>query len=76
MAIIEPDSPDGIHTAVYASPGGHDILCDYWVPENAHEGPLPVLVYFHGGGVVAASRKHEKTIWVPLQGELALTRQR
>ncbi|GAA6007141.1 hypothetical protein JCM10207_001523 [Rhodosporidiobolus poonsookiae] len=46
---------------VFASPDGLDIELDYDLPETASaEQPVPILVWWHGGGLLQGSRK---TIW-------------
>jgi hypothetical protein len=38
---------------VYASPNGVDISLDYTIPADATaENPAPVLIWFHGGGLI------------------------
>lgn len=42
------DSYTLIEDRVYASPGGHDLLADLYIPEG--EGPFPAVLVIHGGG--------------------------
>ena len=42
------DSFTLIEDRVYASPGGHDLLVDLYIPDG--EGPFPAVLVIHGGG--------------------------
>jgi acetyl esterase/lipase len=42
-------------TLVYAAPGGKDLLLDLYLPQGA-PGPLPVILFVHGGGWFAGTR--------------------
>lgn len=42
-------------TLVYASPGGKELLLDLYSPQGV-QGPLPVIVFVHGGGWFAGTR--------------------
>jgi acetyl esterase/lipase len=44
-----------VQTLRYASPGGTELLLDLYRPTNA-PGPLPVIVFVHGGGWSAGTR--------------------
>ncbi|KAH7012875.1 Alpha/Beta hydrolase protein [Ilyonectria destructans] len=48
--------PDGGQTLVYSTVEDHDIKLDYYVPTNAR-GTLPAVIYYHGGGMTAGSRR-------------------
>ncbi|KAI1858288.1 uncharacterized protein JN550_012819 [Neoarthrinium moseri] len=43
-------------TLVYSEVDGHEIKLDYWLPRNAN-GALPAVIYYHGGGMTAGSRR-------------------
>ncbi len=47
--------PSEKKTLEYASPGGKELLLDLYVPQGAR-GPLPVIVFVHGGGWFAGTR--------------------
>ncbi|BGP19105.1 hypothetical protein JCM10213_008048 [Rhodosporidiobolus nylandii] len=50
-----------LKSLVYASPDGLDIELDFLLPEKAaKENPVPILVWWHGGGLLQGSRK---TVW-------------
>src|SRR5271170_7123980 len=44
-----PTYPVQMQTLKYASPGGKDLLLDLYLPQGA-PGPVPVVVFVHGGG--------------------------
>ena len=44
-----------MQTLTYASPGGHDLVLDLYEPSGAR-GPLPVIVFLHGGGWSGGTR--------------------
>jgi acetyl esterase/lipase len=46
------DLTDGL---LWASPGGHDLVADLYLPKG--RGPFPVVVYLHGGGWSSGDRK-------------------
>ncbi|KAI1847549.1 hypothetical protein JX265_000800 [Neoarthrinium moseri] len=48
--------PAGHQTLVYSKVDGHEIKLDYWLPRNAN-GALPAVIYYHGGGMTAGSRR-------------------
>lgn len=43
-------------TITYSRIGSLDIKLDLYVPDTQHKGPLPALVFYHGGGIVAGNR--------------------
>ncbi|KAM0750260.1 alpha/beta-hydrolase [Meredithblackwellia eburnea MCA 4105] len=46
---------------IFSSPGGVDIGLDYYLPDQASkERPAPILIWWHGGGLLQGSRK---AIW-------------
>jgi acetyl esterase/lipase len=51
----EKTYPIQMQTATYASPGGHDLLLDLFVPQGAGS-QLPVIVFLHGGGWSGGTR--------------------
>ncbi|KAH8666899.1 Alpha/Beta hydrolase protein [Xylariales sp. PMI_506] len=48
--------PEGAQTLVYFTVDGHDVKFDYYLPRNA-SGKLPAVIYYHGGGMTAGSRR-------------------
>ncbi|KAK7421170.1 hypothetical protein QQX98_002299 [Neonectria punicea] len=48
--------PEGGQTVVYSIVEDHEIRLDYYLPPNAN-GALPTIVYYHGGGMTAGSRR-------------------
>ena len=42
-------------TATYFKPDNHEVKLDYHLP--AATGCLPAIVYYHGGGMTAGSRR-------------------
>ncbi|KAH7128864.1 Alpha/Beta hydrolase protein [Dactylonectria macrodidyma] len=56
MPIRRSHLPDGGKTVVYSSPGEHDIKLDFYLPPKA-DGALPAVIYYHGGGMTAGSRR-------------------
>lgn len=48
--------PPGRRTLVYSTVDGHDIRLDYYLPP-VEGGNLPAIIYYHGGGMVAGSRR-------------------
>lgn len=53
---MHPLIPDGGQTLVYSVVDNHDIQLDYYLPPNA-TGTLPAVIYYHGGGMTAGSRR-------------------
>ncbi|KNG91387.1 hypothetical protein ANOM_000511 [Aspergillus nomiae NRRL 13137] len=51
-----PTLPAGGRTLVYSTVDGHDIKLDYYMPSR-EEGCLPAVIYYHGGGMTAGSRR-------------------
>ncbi|PYH75541.1 hypothetical protein BO82DRAFT_20735 [Aspergillus uvarum CBS 121591] len=49
--------PEGGKTLVYSTVDGHDIKLDYYLPRNTTSGHLPAIIYYHGGGMTAGSRR-------------------
>lgn len=37
----------------YKKIGDHEIRCDILVPKSAYDGKRPVIINFHGGGLVS-----------------------
>ncbi|KAJ5920712.1 Alphabeta hydrolase fold [Penicillium verhagenii] len=50
-----PDLPEGRHTVVYSTIDNHDVKLDYYLPRIT--GSLPAMIYYHGGGMSAGSRR-------------------
>ncbi|KAH8685081.1 Alpha/Beta hydrolase protein [Ilyonectria robusta] len=48
--------PEGGQTLVYSTVGDHEIKLDYYLPPKAN-GTLPIVIYYHGGGMTAGSRR-------------------
>ncbi|KAJ5595350.1 alpha/beta-hydrolase [Penicillium hispanicum] len=53
---MHPQVPDGGRTLVYSVVGDHEIKLDYYLPHEV-AGRLPALIYYHGGGMTAGSRR-------------------
>lgn len=53
---MPPRLPEGGKTLVYFTVDGHDVKLDYYLPPNA-SGNLPAIIYYHGGGMTAGSRR-------------------
>jgi acetyl esterase/lipase len=47
--------PNGGQTVVYSTIQNHDIKLDYYLPQVT--GTLPAIIYYHGGGMTAGSRR-------------------
>ncbi|KAJ5976243.1 Alpha/Beta hydrolase protein [Penicillium waksmanii] len=47
--------PEGGQTLVYSTVGDHEIKLDYYLPRA--NGALPAVIYYHGGGMTAGSRR-------------------
>src|SRR5689334_5708225 len=54
-----PDTVEMKSDMVYASPGGHDLHLDLFLPKTG-AGPFPAVVYVHGGGF---SKGDKKAFW-------------
>ena len=50
-------SPYNMKTITFSRIGSLDIKLDLYVLDIQHKGPLPALVFYHGGGTVAGNRK-------------------
>ena len=51
--------PDGVHVqkdVVYASPGGRNLHLDLYLPERT-TGPLPIVMFIHGGGWIFGDKE-------------------
>ncbi|KAK7425742.1 hypothetical protein QQZ08_007717 [Neonectria magnoliae] len=48
--------PEGGQTVVYSIVGDHEIRLDYYLPPITN-GALPTIIYYHGGGMTAGSRR-------------------
>lgn len=55
---MPPHLPQGGKTLIYFTVDGHDIKLDYYLPPNA-SGNRPAIIYYHGGGMTAGSRRCE-----------------
>lgn len=55
--------PEGGRTLVYSTIGDHGVKLDYYLP-NADRGCLPALIYYHGGGMAAGSRRGMFPYWL------------
>ncbi|OGM43315.1 hypothetical protein ABOM_008684 [Aspergillus bombycis] len=53
---MSPTLPGGGKTLVYSTVDGHEIKLDYYLPPR-EEGCLPAVIYYHGGGMTAGSRR-------------------
>ncbi|KAE8373989.1 alpha/beta-hydrolase [Aspergillus bertholletiae] len=51
-----PSLPATGDTLVYSTVDGHDIKLDYYLP-SIRAGCLPAVIYYHGGGMTAGSRR-------------------
>ncbi len=49
---------------VYHTAGGHELTMDIYTPTGA-DGPVPVLVYYHGGGWVIGNRTQGSLLTLP-----------
>ncbi|KAL4807722.1 Alpha/Beta hydrolase protein [Aspergillus unguis] len=47
--------PSGRQTVVYSSIDNHEVRLDFYLPPTP-TGPLPAIIYYHGGGMTAGSR--------------------
>jgi acetyl esterase/lipase len=47
--------PKDGQTLVYSSAEEHDVKLDYYLPKAT--GALPAILYYHGGGMTAGSRR-------------------
>jgi len=57
----EPLAVGEIDDGAFAGPGG-EIRFRHYTPFNAAEGPLPTLIYYHGGGFVIGNiETHDST---------------
>ncbi|KAJ5640500.1 Alphabeta hydrolase fold [Penicillium herquei] len=50
-----PALPEGGQTVVYSTVNDHEIKFDFWLPRTT--GHLPAMIYYHGGGMSAGSRR-------------------
>jgi pectinesterase len=51
--------PDGVHVQknlVYASPGGRNLHLDLYLPDRT-SGPLPIVMFIHGGGWIYGNKE-------------------
>jgi len=51
--------PDGVHVQkdlVYASPGGRNLHLDLYLPDRT-TGPLPIVMFIHGGGWIFGDKE-------------------
>ncbi|KAJ5116191.1 hypothetical protein N7456_000539 [Penicillium angulare] len=73
MAIPSDPKIDGfdILQAPYKRVGENDIRCDVLVPRTPFQGQRPVIIRWHGGGLVTGDSLL-MTIWVPWLSDLAL----
>ncbi|KAJ5753580.1 alpha/beta-hydrolase, partial [Penicillium nucicola] len=49
--------PEGGTTLTYSTVDNHDIKMDYYLPPATSTGSLPAMIYYHGGGMTAGSRR-------------------
>lgn len=54
--------PEGCQTLVYSVVDNHEIRLDYYLPHAT--GNLPALIYWHGGGMTAESRRKPLPLWL------------
>ncbi|KAJ6017667.1 Alphabeta hydrolase fold [Penicillium sp. IBT 35674x] len=52
---MPPQLPEGRHTVVYSTVDNHEVKLDYYLPRTT--GSLPAMIYYHGGGMSAGSRR-------------------
>ncbi|KAJ5119328.1 alpha/beta-hydrolase [Penicillium atrosanguineum] len=55
--------PEGGRTLVYSTISDHEVNLDYYLP-NTDRGSLPALIYYHGGGMTAGSRRSMFPFWL------------
>jgi acetyl esterase/lipase len=48
---------------VYSTIDDHEVKLDYYLP-NAARGSLPAVIYYHGGGMTAGSRRGMLPNWL------------
>ncbi|KAJ5744242.1 Alpha/Beta hydrolase protein [Penicillium manginii] len=54
--------PEGGQTLVYSTVDDHEIKLDYYLPRV--NGALPAVIYYHGGGMTAGSRRGGLPRWL------------
>ena len=57
MASVGGAAPKVIEDVEYASPGGHSLMLDVYLPEKSGSGLRPAVVFVHGGGWKNGSKK-------------------
>ncbi|KAJ6111378.1 hypothetical protein N7523_007439 [Penicillium sp. IBT 18751x] len=55
--------PEGGQTLVYSTISDHEVKLDFYLPA-ADRGSLPALIYYHGGGMTAGSRRAGFPHWL------------
>jgi acetyl esterase/lipase len=63
--------PDGVEVrkdVVYASPGGRDLHLDLYLPDET-TGPLPIVMFIHGGGWIFGDKEMSRDAASYLAGE-------
>ncbi|PYI01593.1 alpha/beta-hydrolase [Aspergillus sclerotiicarbonarius CBS 121057] len=53
---MQPNLPEGGKTLVYFTIDNHNVHLDYYLPPVT-SGNLPAIIYYHGGGMTAGSRR-------------------
>jgi acetyl esterase/lipase len=72
-AVIIPPPPDGIvvlHDVVFGKGGDHDLHAEIAYPNEA-KGPLPAVIYIHGGGWIGGSQKQSPILQLAKNGYFA-----
>jgi acetyl esterase/lipase len=69
--------PDGVHVQkdlVYASPGGRNLHLDLYLPDRT-TGPLPIVMFIHGGGWIFGDKEmfRDAASYLAQQGFAAAT---
>ncbi len=53
-----------VPNVIYAVAGNYDCKLDLWLPRDA-DGPVPTLIYLHGGGWVSGLREEFSLLFLP-----------
>ena len=66
-----PGLPEGVrvlHDLEFAKPEGVSLKLDLYLPVEAPDGPMPAIVWVHGGGWKNGSRANCKASWLAADG--------